>query len=96
MIRRFDPASQLLLQVFVRKLTFLLMIAAGLSLAAPQKLALACMLLQAQCLFSGAMSIGFGLSARQRFDAATLTYWDEAVAFSGVGLLAHFGTRMFA
>jgi hypothetical protein len=96
MIQRLDPASQLLLQVFLRKLTFLILMAAGFSMAAPQRLPLVCMLLQAQCLFSGAISIGFGLSARQRFDAPTLTYWDEAVAFSGIGLLAHFGARMLA
>ena len=96
MERHLDPASQALLQVFLRKLTFLLLFAAVFTLAQPQRLALACMLLQAQAVLSGAMSIAVGLSLRQRFDAPSLTYWDEAVAFSGIGLLAHFATRMFA
>lgn len=94
MLQRFDPLSQQQLLLFFRKLTFLLLIAIGFSLAAPQKLALVCTLLEAQCLISGAMSMTLGALARQRFDAASLTYWDEALAFSGVGLLAHVGARL--
>lgn len=93
---RLDPASQALVQVFLRKLMFLLLIAVAFTLIEPQRFALACTLLQAQAVFSGAMSIAIGLSARQRFAAPSLTHWDEAVAFSGIGLLAHIGTRVFA
>jgi len=93
---RLDPLSQLLLHVFYRKLAFLLMMAGSISLLDPRHLYLGCMLLQAQALVSGAISIGLGLIARHRFNGDTLTYWDEAVAFSGVGLLAHAGAGLFA
>ena len=93
---RFDPLSQLLLQVFLRKLVFLLMMAGSISLLDPRHLYLGCMLLQAQALISAAISVTLGLAAHHRFSAATLTYWDEAVAFSGLGFLAHAGARLFA
>jgi hypothetical protein len=93
---RFDPLSQLLLQVFYRKLLFLLMMAGSISLLDPRHLYLGCMLLQAQAVVSGTISMCMGLAARHRFNGDTLTYWDEALAFSGIGLLAHFGTGLFA
>ena len=75
---------------------FLLLIAVAFTLIEPQR----CLRSLARCcrrsVFSGAMSIAIGLSARQRFAAPSLTHWDEAVAFSGIGLLAHIGTRVFA
>lgn len=93
---RLDAASRLVLQVFLRKLTFLLLIAAGLTLAAPQRLSLALTLLQAQAMLGGAMSIAIGLTRHERIGAPSLTSWDEAIAFSGVGLLAHFGAQLLA
>lgn len=93
---RLDPASHALLQIFLRKLMFLLLIAVGFSWVVPQGIALACLLLQAQAVISGAMSIALGLSARQAFQGPSLTYWDEALAFSAIGLLAHIGARALA
>ncbi|HEY1506803.1 MAG TPA: hypothetical protein VGF92_21045 [Stellaceae bacterium] len=93
---RLDPLSQLLLQLFYRKLLFLLMMAGSLSLLDPRHLYLGCMLLQAQALVSSAISMAFGLAARHRFNGETLTYWDEALAFTGIGLLGHFGAGLFA
>jgi hypothetical protein len=90
-----DPLSQLLLQVFYRKLLFLLMMAGSISLLDPRHLSLGCTMLQAQALVSGGISMLLGLAAHHRFDGGTLTYWDEAVAFSGIGLLAHFGAGLF-
>ncbi len=72
------------------------MMAGSLSLLDPRHLYLGCMLLQAQALISSAISVTLGCAARHRFNAATLTYWDEAVAFSGIGFLAHAGARLFA
>lgn len=85
----FDPVSRQMLQGFARKAMFLLLVAAGISLADPRRLGLACALLQAQCLMCIAMSVAIALSLRQRFDAPALTYWDEAVAFCGIGMLCH-------
>lgn len=93
-LARFDPASRQMLQGFSRKAMFLLLIAAGISLADPQRLALACALLQAQCLMCVAMSVAIAMSLRQSFDAPALTYWDEAVAFCGIGLLCHIAARL--
>lgn len=91
---RLDPASRQLLQIFLRKVMFLLLIAVGFSLLAPA--ALACTLLQAQAVISGAMSIALGIAARHRVDGPSLTYWDEAMAFTAIGLLGHIGTHAFA
>ena len=93
---RLDPLSQLLLQVFYRKLLFLLMMAGSLSLLDPRHLYLGCMLLQAQALVSGGISMLLGMAAHHRFSGGTLTYWDEALAFTGIGLLAHLGASLFA
>jgi len=93
---RLDPASQALLQIFLRKVMFLLLIAVVFACVAPRGIPLACTLLQAQAVIGGAMSIALGLAARQRVDGPSLTYWDEAMAFSAIGILAHIGTRAFA
>lgn len=49
-------------------------------------------LLQTQCLVAGTLSIAIAILLRQRFDAPTLTRWDEAVAFAGIGMLGHITT----
>ena len=62
----------------------------------PRHLYFGCTLLQAQAVVSGAISMVLGLAAHHRFNGDTLTYWDEALAFSGIGLLAHAGAALFA
>lgn len=90
----FDPVSRRMLQGFSRKAMFLLLIAAAIALADPQRLALAGSLLQAQCLMCVGMSVAIAMSLRQGFAAPSLTYWDEAVAFCGLGMLCHIATRL--
>ena len=42
------------------------------------------------------MSIALALSLHQRPEGPSLTYWDEAIAFSGLGILGHIGAQLLA
>jgi hypothetical protein len=91
---RFDPASQRVLHNFACKLGFILLIAAGIALADIRQLPLVCTLLEVQCAISTAMSVALALSLQQRLEGPSLTYWDEAMAFSSVGILGHIGAYL--
>jgi predicted membrane chloride channel (bestrophin family) len=93
-IARFDTVSQELLQRFLRKMMLFAAFATFVSVVQTHGLALTGALLQTQCLVGGGFSIIVAVLLRQRFDAVTLTYWDEAVAFSGVGMLSHIATTI--
>jgi len=93
---RLDPASQRVLHDFACKLAFILLIAAGFALADPRRLALVCTLLEMQSAISAAMSIALALSLHQRPEGPSLTHWDEAIAFSGIGILGHIGAQLLA
>jgi hypothetical protein len=88
-LARLDAASQELLQRFFRKLVLFLVFATTVSFVQIHSLALAGGILQLQCVLGAGMSISIAVYLRQRLDAATLTYWDEALAFSGIGMLSH-------
>ena len=89
---RFDAASQDVLRQFFRKVVLFSVFATMASVPQTQHLAMIGRLLQMQCLVAGGFSILIATLLRQRFDAETLTYWDEAVAFAGLGMLSHLAT----
>jgi hypothetical protein len=93
-IARFDTVSQELLQRFLRKMMLFAAFATFVSIVQTHGLALTGPLLQTQCLVGGGFSVLVAVLLRQRIDAITLTYWDEAVAFSGVGMLSHIATMI--
>ena len=94
LLAHFDDASQNLLQRFLRKVMLFAAFAAFVSVLQTHGLAMAGALLQTQCLVGGGFSILLATLLRQAFDAETLTYWDEALAFSGAAMLSHFFTRL--
>ena len=94
LLARFDVVSQQLLQRFFGKVMLFGAFSICLSILQTRGLSLAGALLQTQCLVGGGFSILFAILSRQRFDATTLTYWDEAVAFSGVGMMSHIATSV--
>ena len=89
LLARFDLVSQKMLQRFCSKLMVFAALAAFVSVLKTHGLVLAGVFLQSQCAIGAGFSIVLALSLRQRFDAATLTYWDEGNAFSGIGVLSH-------
>lgn len=91
---QFDSISWVLLQGFVRKVVLFAAFAAFISVLQTNGLAMTGIVLQKECLVGGGFSIILAIIARQRFDAETLTYWDEAVAFSGVGMMGHIATSL--
>lgn len=92
LLERFDAVSQVLLQRFFSKVMLFVAFAIFVSILQSHGLTLTGTLLQTQCLVAGGFSIIAAILSHQRFDAATLTYWDEAVAFSGIGMLSHIAT----
>jgi predicted membrane chloride channel (bestrophin family) len=93
-VARLDVISQELLHRFLRKMMLFVAFATFVSIVQTHGLALTGALLQTQCLVGGGFSILVAVLLHQRVDAATLTYWDEAVAFSGVGMLSHIATTI--
>jgi len=93
-LARFDPLSQQMLQRFARKVVVLTSFAAILTFAMAQEMALIGAMLQMQCFIGSAVSMLVATLMRQPFDSDTITYWDEAVAFSGLGLLGHIAWRL--
>jgi hypothetical protein len=92
LLSRFDVVSQALLQRFFSKVMLFAAFAILVSILRTNGLTLTGALLQTQCLVAGGFSIIVAIFSHQRIDAATLTYWDEAVAFSGIGMLSHIAT----
>jgi hypothetical protein len=92
LLSRFDVVSQALLQRFLSKVMLFAGFAIFVSVLRTHGLTLAGALLQTQCLVAGGLAIIVAILSHQRIDAATLTYWDEAVAFSGIGMLSHIAT----
>ena len=93
LLARFDGVSQQLLLQFLRKVALFVGFAAFVSMLLTHSLALIAVLLQTQCLVSGGFSIAVAIAARQRVGGESLTYWDEALALSGLGLLSHLANR---
>jgi len=91
---QFDGVSRVLLQDFVRKVVLFAAFAAFVSFERTHGLAMTGIVLQAECLIGGSVSIFLATLRRQPFDAATLTYWDEALALAGVGLLSRLTTSL--
>jgi hypothetical protein len=89
LLARFDTVSQTLLQRFFGKVMLFAAFAIFVSVLQTHGLALTGALLRTQCLVGGGFSIIIAILSQQRIDAATLTHWDEAVAFSGIGMLSH-------
>lgn len=94
LLSRFDIVSQALLQRFFGKVMLFAAFAMFVSVLQTHGLALTGALLQTECLVGGGFSIILAICLHQRVDAATLTRWDEAVAFSGVGVLSHIATKV--
>ena len=94
LLSRFDPVSQALLQRFFRKVTVFVGFAILVSILQTRGLAMTGALLQTQCLVGGGLSVIVAICLHQRVNAATLTYWDEAVALSGIGMLSHIATSV--
>ena len=94
LLAQLDGFSRELLQRFFRKVTLFAAFATFVSVLQTHGLSMTGALLQTQCLVGGGFSVMVAIYFRQRIDAATLTYWDEAVAFSGVGMLSHITTTM--
>jgi hypothetical protein len=92
-LARFDDASQARLQRFFRKVTLFAAFAAFVSILQTHDLKMAGALLRTQCFVGSAFSILLATWLRQAHDAKTLTYWDEAAAFSGIALLSEFANR---
>jgi hypothetical protein len=92
LLARFDIVSQTLLQRFFSKVMLFAAFAILVSILRTNGLTLTGALLQTQCLIAGGFSIIIAILSQQRIDVATLTYWDEAVAFSGIGMLSHIAT----
>jgi hypothetical protein len=92
LLGRFDIVSQALLQRFFSKVMLFVGFALFVSILQTHGLALAGALLQTECLVAGGFSIVLALGFHHRIDAATLTQWDEAVAFLGLGMLSHIAT----
>jgi len=93
-LARLDTASQLLVQRFFRKIVLFATFAAVFSLPGTRGLPALGAVLQMQFFFAGGCSLLVATILRQRFAAERLTYWDEAVAFSGLAALCHFGARV--
>lgn len=94
LLARFDDTSQGVLRQFFRKVTLFAVFATMASLPQVYQLAMIGRLLQVQCLVAGGFSIFLATLLRQKFDAPTLTYWDEALAFAGIGMLSHLVTGL--
>lgn len=92
LLAHFDTQSQELLRRFFYKVALFIAFATACSMPNTHRLLLVGTLLQTQCLVAGGLSIAMAILLRQRFNAATLTRWDEAVAFSGVGMLGYIAT----
>jgi hypothetical protein len=92
LLSRFDTISQALLHRFFSKVMLFAAFAIVASILRTNGLMLAGAMLQTQCLVAGSFSVIVAILSHQRFGAATLTYWDEAVAFSGIGMLSHIAT----
>ncbi len=69
--------------------------AAFVSVLQPHGLALLFRLLHTEYWFAGGMSVGMATFLHQRFGEPTLTYWDEAVAFFGIGTVSHIALALF-
>ncbi|WP_414476140.1 hypothetical protein [Microvirga sp. M2] len=76
--RRLDPASRFVARRFALKLLILLAFAGAQAFGQYGFWRALLSLL----LLSGPLSIGLAFAHRQRLDASTLTYWDEALVFS--------------
>jgi hypothetical protein len=94
LLSRFDAVSRELVQRFFKKVVLFAAFATVVSILQPHGLVLMCRLIQTQCWFAGGMSVGFAIFLHQRFGEPTLTYWDEGVAFAGIGTLSHFATSL--
>ena len=94
LLSRFDAASQQMLRRCARKVVALGTFAVMLSILLTHGPALVGALLQMQSMIGSGISMLVAIFLRQRFDSSTLTYWDEAVAFSGVGMMSHIATRL--
>jgi len=92
LLAQFDPASQGLVRQFFRKLSLFAVFATMVSIPQTHHLAMIGTLLQTQCLIAGGFSILVAALSRQKFDAATLTYWDEALAFACLGTFSRLAT----
>jgi len=91
---QFDGVSRVLLQDFVRKVVLFAVFAAFVSVLQTHGLAMTGMVLRTECLFAGSLSIFLATLRRDPFNAATLTYWDEALALAGIGLLSRLTTSL--
>jgi len=94
MLERFDGTSQNLLQQFFRKVAMFSAFAALVSVLQTRGFGMLGILLQMQFLVGGLFSIFIATCLRQAIAADRLTYWDEAVAFSGLAMLSHIGARL--
>lgn len=94
-LSQFDAVSRGLVQRFFRKVMIFAAFAAFVAVLEPHGLVLMFSLLHTEFWFGGGMSIGAATFLRQRFAAPTLTYWDEAVAFIGIGTVSHMATALF-
>ncbi len=94
LLAHFDTASQGMLQRFARKVALFAAFAVIVSLLQPRGLVMVGVLLQMQCMVGSGLSVLSATFLRQPFAAESLTYWDEALAFSGLGMLSHIVTRL--
>jgi hypothetical protein len=93
-MQRLDAISQHRLQQFARKVTLFATFAVFLSILQTRSLVLVSIVLQTQFLVASGFSILMAALLRQSFDMDRVTYWDEALAFSGAAMLSHFATRL--
>ena len=93
-LSQLDPASRLILRGFGRKATLIVLIAAAVSLADPQRAAPFWLVVEIQCLVGCAISTGLARWLRQPLNSSALTFWDEAAALSGLGCLGHLGSHL--
>lgn len=92
LLARLDGVSRTLLERFFQKVTLFVAFATFVSVLRTHGLGLAGVLLQTQCLVGAGLSIMIAVYCRQHINSPTLTHWDEAIAFSGIGMLSHIAT----